>query len=300
MIRIHLRHSLFMSLRECKVALIDLEIVPEEISCIKCNQNSGLTLYKNKSMERLLYRCRNSQCRHKRSLINSKMSINDYLLVIYKLIKGDKYKDITSETGATRPTILVIRKKLRESYIKYMSNKISLVGGVGSTVQCDETVLCRRGTIRNPTSTDDNKKETTWIVGCIDDCEPQNFFVQKVDNRKEVTLTNALGGKVCVGSKFYTDGHPSYPGVAKNLHLHHKIVNHSIGFTTSDGTHTNGIEGFWAILKDKMRKEHGVKRLNIDDWLKEFTFWRRYVDGKEDMEVSAIFIEILRLLLNLF
>jgi hypothetical protein len=60
-----------------------------------------------------------------------------------------------------------------------------------------------------------------------------------------------LEGVICVGSWFYTDVYGSYLQFARNLGLRHKVVNHSLGFVTQDGIHTNGIEGFWASVKEK-------------------------------------------------
>jgi hypothetical protein len=68
-----------------------------------------------------------------------------------------------------------------------------------------------------------------------------------VENRSVECLSTALEGRICVGSFLYGDGHPSYPGVARNLALSHKVVNHSIGFVASDGTHTNNIETYGPV-----------------------------------------------------
>jgi len=73
------------------------------------------------------------------------------------------------------------------------------------------------------------------------------------------------------------------------------FVNHTKGFCTSDGSHTNNIEGFWAHMKSSMRKKHGVKRSSIDKSLIQYTFKRRYLMNKKPEEFSETYIEILRL-----
>jgi hypothetical protein len=75
----------------------------------------------------------------------------------------------------------------------------------------------------------------------------------------------------------YSDGYPSYPLVADELGLRHHVVNHSFGFVAADRTNTNTIEDFWSHLKSTMRKENGIKRINIDRWLIRYTFRRRYL-----------------------
>ena len=91
------------------------------------------------------------------------------------------------------------------------------------------------------------------------------------------------------------DGYPSYPEVNRFLNLERRVVNHTHGFRALNGTHTNDIEGFWSFMKEKMRKEHGVKKENIDGWLIEFSFFRKYVLGKTPSEVSTVYCEILTL-----
>ena len=128
----------------------------------------------------------------------------------------------------------------------------------------------------------------------------RNFFVKRIPDRKAETLTKVLESVIGVCSNFCTDGYPSYPEVARNLHVVHHVLNHSLGFKSEDGTHKNNIEGFCAILKDKMRKEHDVRRENIDEWLKEFTFLKRFVFGKSLKETSELFFNIIKLLLSYF
>ena len=40
-------------------------------------------------------------------------------------------------------------------------------------------------------------------------------------------------------SILFADGHSSYPPVARNLNFRHHIVNHTEGFRSEDGSHTN-------------------------------------------------------------
>ncbi|KAG0442404.1 hypothetical protein DMUE_0289 [Dictyocoela muelleri] len=152
--------------------------------------------------------------------------------------------------------------------------------------------------IRNPTKLDDEFKDTIWILGAIDDSENKNFIIKRVENRQKETITKALDGIIGVGSVLFTDGHPSYPGVCDNLGLRHKFVNHSEGFINDDGVHTNNIEGFWAYLKGEMRKQHGIKRKNIDIWLEEFSFRKRFLNNYDSESVSEVFTIIIKEIFN--
>jgi hypothetical protein len=107
-------------------------------------------------------------------------------------------------------------------------------------------------------------------------------------------MTSSLQQVILPNSNLLSDGHASYPAVARNLQCQHRVVNHSIGFLSEDGVHTNNIECFWSHLKASMRKENGVKRINIDRWIDQYTFQRRYIVGSSREEFSTIFVEILK------
>ncbi|KAG0434470.1 hypothetical protein DMUE_5170 [Dictyocoela muelleri] len=210
-------------------------------------------------------------------------------------MSNSSYDQITNYLKVSKSLISAVKSKLRSCYKSYIDSKKLLLGGPGRIVEVDESVICRKGVIRNPTSTDDDKPETTIILGGIDNTDARNFFVKRIKKREIDTLTGAMNRLIGVGSCLHTDGHPSYPGVALNLSLQHKVVIHSDGFKALDGTHTNNIEGFWGGLKSCMRKEHGVKRDNIDIWLEEYTFKKRFLNNLEPGEFESIYNEILKI-----
>lgn len=296
--RINTRHEIFSSVEACYAFLSDNELVSSSKSCVKCQGTMQIKLYGREGCKTIIYRCVNKGCQRRKSLINTKLKIHDYFLVVYKLLLGIKYREILAEVKTTQQSLVAIRKKMRIAYKKLLVGRSVLLGSVNGKVQCDETAICRRGIIRCPSKTADTIADTIWLLGCIDDSCPPNFFLKRIKNRQSETITNALEGVISVGSWFYTDGYPSYPQVALNLGLRHKVVNHTYGFVSFDGTHTNGIEGFWASVKEKMRNEHGILRENIDEWVDEFNFWKRYIYCKDIEDISAIFFEVLMILLN--
>lgn len=209
------------------------------------------------------------------------------------------YKQIAFLLGIADSTISRVKKRLLLGYKEFMSERVPVaLGGIRQIVEVDESVISRRGIIRNPTTHDDCILDTIWILGAVDRNTPQNFILKKIPDRRIESLTSALEGKIRVNSEMHTDGHPSYPAVANNLAVNHKIVNHSRGFRSEDRTHTNGIEGFWAHLKTSMRKEHGVKRDDIDDWLIQYTFKRRFLMNCDREEIKIIYSELLKYYFN--
>jgi hypothetical protein len=76
------------------------------------------------------------------------------------------------------------------------------------------------------------------------------------------------------------------------------VVNHSEGFITSDGIHTNNIENVWSRLKSEMSRYRGVKRTEIEPFLEKFTY-RQYNINENDLnEFHEVFFRILKYLLT--
>jgi hypothetical protein len=75
-----------------------------------------------------------------------------------------------------------------------------LIGGPGVKVDVDESVLCRRGIIRNPTSWGDEIADTFWVLGIVENYDKSKFYVTKIPNRTVETLTRVLENKIVVGS----------------------------------------------------------------------------------------------------
>lgn len=291
----YINNSIFYSIEELKEFLLDNKILTNSVICKKCQNEMNLTIYCKKF---LIYRCKNGKCKCRKSITSSKIHVCSLLQIFYLILTGATYKQLELWHGLAQATIWKYRKELRKAYKMYMSKRPVLVGGLDVVVEIDETVLCRRKVIRNPTTTDDYAQDTVWIVGAVDNTPNKNFLLKRVENRRIETLTNDLEGLIHVGSMLRSDGHPSYPSFAANLHCSHSVVNHTNGFINEEGIHTNNIEAFWSHLKSSMRKENGVKRANIDVWLDEYTFKRRYLMNLDSKELGDMFIELVGYLLN--
>lgn len=295
---ISLQSNIFHSFDDLLEFILDHEILPNEKICERCGYTTRLVVYRQGRSQRLIFRCKARICQAKRPIFRTALPLTSYVHLVYLLLSDASYRQLNWWYGFANTTISSCKQKLREIYKKYVDDRPVYLGGPGLVVEVDETVLSRRGVIRSPTSTSDTTADTVWIVGAIDNTPSKNFFLKRVENRKVNTLTNVLDGVIRVGSLLYTDGYPSYPRVADNLTLEHHVVNHSEGFIAHDGTHTNNQEGFWSHLKGLMRKENGVQRSNIDTWLDEYIFKRRYFLNATKEEFSRGFIDILKYLLN--
>ncbi|WUR04702.1 DDE-TNP-IS1595 domain-containing protein [Vairimorpha necatrix] len=186
------------------------------------------------------------------------------LLIELEVLSEQKniYFILEAKLGVSSSTVAKAKKRLRQIFKNRMSKSL-IIGGPGKIVQVDESVICRRCKIRYPTSSDDSIPDVVWILGMVEADNPTNFYITRVENRTVECLTEALKSKIGIGSILHSDGHPSYPGLARNLCLEHKVVNHSLGFRSPDGTHSNNIENIWSQFKSEMTKEHGVKRKKL-------------------------------------
>ena len=73
------------------------------------------------------------------------------------------------------------------------------------------------------------------------------------------------------GTKVHTDQHAGYQGIPGIVH---RSVNHSKGEYVRDGVSTNGIDGFWAVLKRVLKGIfHQVSVKHLHRYLSEIT-WR--------------------------
>ena len=96
------------------------------------------------------------------------------------------------------------------------------IGGVGFTVEIDETVLARRKYNRG------RCVREQWLVGGI--CrEDKGVFLQLVEDRTAATLLDVIQRYVARGTTVYTDEFRSYRCLSRYGYDHH-TVNHSANF----------------------------------------------------------------------
>ncbi|KCZ78983.1 hypothetical protein H312_03634 [Anncaliia algerae PRA339] len=115
-------------------------------------------------------------CQTKTSLISSKLGLNDFLFLIYGILIDLTYYQIKNFIHASDAIITKSKKLLRNAFKKSSEDKFIPLDGNKIIVECDETVISRRGIIRNPTSTDDKLRDKIWILGPLIILLPETFF----------------------------------------------------------------------------------------------------------------------------
>ncbi|KAG0438925.1 hypothetical protein DMUE_2789 [Dictyocoela muelleri] len=102
----------------------------------------------------------------------------------------------------------MIKQCLRQIYKNHIERYKTLISEPGIIVEVDESVICRRGITRYPTSTDDNIKDIIWIIEEIENTPERKFLVKVIKNRRINTLSEALEGLIAMESILYTRCHP--------------------------------------------------------------------------------------------
>jgi transposase len=89
---------------------------------------------------------------------------------------------------------------------------------------------------------------------------------------KSSTLQAHIKEHVEPGSVIYTDGLQCYLGL-ENSGFSHKVINHDKTFASGNENHTNTIEGYWRLSKNKLcTRYHKISAKRLPEYLAESEF----------------------------
>jgi len=97
-------------------------------------------------------------------------------------------------------------------------------------------------------------------------------WAEVVLNVEARTLLPLLQQRVQLGSTVCSDTFTSYTGLAAGGYVH-RLVDHSQAFSDRQGSHVNGLEGFWGYLKRRLAAKGGIRRERLPIYLAEYV-WR--------------------------
>ena len=126
---------------------------------------------------------------------------------------------------------------------------------------------CGRGTL---------EKERPPVFGMIQRCG--QVVIQMLENVQQVTIEPLIKQTVVPGTLIYTDYYNIYGRVAE-WGYEHKSVNHGLGEYARDGdedgfceVHVNTMEGFWSLLRSRLRPHRGISQEKLPIYLGFFEF----------------------------
>lgn len=108
-------------------------------------------------------------------------------------------------------------------------------------------------------------------------------------------VLSAVRRRVAQGSRVYTDGFPMYEPLSRMGYVH-RSVDHNAGEYVRGDIHTNGIEGFWGVMKRKMGCIGGMRRDRLHLFAKEIVWRFNHRDEDDEKKERAL----LRLVLEQF
>lgn len=136
-------------------------------------------------------------------------------------------------------------------------------------------------------------RNDAWVFGVLStETSPCRGYFKVVRRRDRRTLTQILQRVLLPGSEVHTDDWAAY----RNLDVHvpnvtvHRTVVHQNNFVDPlTGIHTQEAESAWARLKYYVKKERGIRREDLQDFLDE-QMWRDW------RGLDAVFTNVIALL----
>lgn len=101
-------------------------------------------------------------------------------------------------------------------------------------------------------------------------------YTEIVPNCRRKTLRAVIRGRVSLDSVIHSDGWRGYHGLVDLGYKKHFRVNHMINEFSSQQSHINGIESFWAYAKTRLYKFRGMRPETFYLHLKETEFRFNY------------------------
>lgn len=122
------------------------------------------------------------------------------------------------------------------------------------------------------------------IIGALDRATGTvriEVMARKLDKR---IVLGFVAKSVVPGTKVFTDGFAYYRDLAK-LGYRHASVDHNAGEYVRGDVHTNGIEGFWGLMKRRMGDTGGMRRERLGLFAIELAW--RYNHRRESDDEKA-------------
>ena len=229
--------------------------------------------------------------KRKKLFFGLKLSLIEIIKIIYFWAIQQEVVTITKMIEVSNKTVIAYFKILRELSIKALEKNKMMIGGDGSIVEIDESLMAKvkhwKGIFERKIIEPfvelfffvgrDLKRKQIWVFGMKTRGKKECLFFV-VESRDAVTLLPLIVQHVKSGSIIMSDCWKAYNNINQHGYSHY-TVNHSYNFVNPDvidknfKVHTNGIESIWKDAKRQLKRMAGIKRGYVQSYLDEFT-WR--------------------------
>ena len=209
------------------------------------------------------YRCRDCRSyfsvRTGTAIENSKLPLRKWVFAIYldlTSLKGISSMKLHREIEVSQKTAWFMLHRIREGLLGSDDDGDPFA----SAVEADETFV--GGYVKGGQG-----GRGKSIVAGVKERSSKQVRVRVVPDRKKPTLHGLITDNVDPTAQVYTDEAKSYRGIPNP----HEWVNHSAGEYVREMAHTNGIEGFWSMLKRAYDGTyHKISKKHLQRYVDEF------------------------------
>lgn len=219
---------------------------------------------------------------------DSHVPMTHWLQAIYLMCsskKGISTRQLQRMLGGSMKTAWFMGHRIRHAMAP---GSTSPLGGLGKTVEADETYLSKSPKTRKPVGLPLNAKPAPMVFSLVE--RGGNIRSMYLDHRN---VRSALNKHLHDDSRLVTDGSNTYKFVMPTK-AQHESVDHSKFKWARGDVHTNTLEGFFSIFKCGMVGVYQhMDQKHLDRYLAEFDFRQntRVKLGINDMQRTRIAIE---------
>lgn len=203
---------------------------------------------------------------------DSKISLQKWYAAIYLITshkKGISSHQLAKDIGVTQKTAWFVLHRVR--FTLGIKGDVEKLKG---KIEADETFIGgeeknKHKSKRTEGTQGRSIKTKSAVAGVLE--RGGQVRAKKIDGTRGYYLKPFVIKNVEFGSELHTDEHLGYKGLAQVFK--HQHVQHSAGEYVVGDCHTNGLEGFWSLLKrGLMGIYHSVSAKHLQQYLDEFVF----------------------------